>query len=279
MFRVLVNRFHKKSPEVFLKSLPKEVSLKALNQEVLSEEASLLVAQPEELLSKIHYSWLLTPFEKISDTLKPSVLSALNQETAEGIAQFHKIEKLSTPLAIPIKRFLVNTLYQKFEKRDVLPIPFLPQTALSSLSEFSKKKLILLIDFLGLYDLSEELRHIVDKTTLKNIYSNLSIQKQKFLQSSLHQKEKLVAGRLDIDLKSIDKRKLESVLHKRGILRLAKALSGEHPDLLWHIAHTLDSGRGNLLLRYYKEEAVAGVTSALALQVINVINFLKKSET
>lgn len=288
MFGVLVNRFHQKSPETFLRSLPKEVSQKTSIQEVLSDEASLLIAQPEERLTKIHYSWLVEAFDKIPDQLKPSVLSSLTEETASGITQLYctrpgsvnvdSARQSQIDLSYPVKRFLINTLYKNFEKREILPVPFIPKTTLSPLASLSKKQITKIIDFLGLYDLAEELRHIVDKNTLKNIYDKLSAPQQRFLRFSIHQKGKLVADRLNIELQAIDKKKLEIVLHKRGILRLAKALSGQHPDLVWHIAHTLDSGRGQLLLRYYQEEPISGISTALTLQVLNVIKFLKKSE-
>lgn len=278
MFRALVSRFHQKSPEVFLRSLPREVSQKASEEEVLSDEVPLLVAQPEQLLHQVHYSWLAEAFDKIPDPVKPSVLSSLKKETASGIAHLKNVEHSRVELSAPVKRFLINTLYKNFKKKDFLPAPFISKSPLSPLANLSKERLIAIIDFLGLYDLAEELRHIVDKNILKSIYAKLSMPKQRFLRSSIHQKEKLVADRLDLDLQATDQKKLNIVLHKRGILRLSKALSGQHPDLAWHIAHILDSGRGQLLLRYYREEPVPGISSALTTQVINVINFLKKSE-
>lgn len=279
VFRILVNRFHQKSPETFLKALPKETYQKVLEQEVLSEDTALLLAQPQELMSKVHYSWLADAFKKLPEPLKHAVLSALPAEAAEGISRQAQIQNSRTDLSPPIKRFLASILYKHFEKKNILPVPFLPKTPLSQLADKSKNQLIELIDFLSLYDLAEELRHIVDKNTIKHIYSTLSALKQRFLRACLYQKEKLIVGRLDVNLAIIDRRQLGLVLHKRGILRLAKALSGQHPDLLWHIAHTLDSGRGQLLMRYYKEQEIAGISPALSLQVMNVLNILSKSET
>lgn len=278
IFRVLVNRFHKKSPEAFLKTIPKELSQKVQSQEMLSEETALLFEQPQKLMSKVHYSWLTNALNKIPEQLKASVLSSLPIHTAEGLIQQTGIQKKERELSLPVKRFLAAILYTQFEKREILPVPFLPKTPLTQLADKSKSQLIQIIDFLGLYDLAEELRHIVDKNTIKHIYSTISIPKQQFLRTSLYQKEKLVVDRLDVDLGLIDRRKLDIVLHKRGILRLARALSGQHPDLIWHVTHRLDAGRGQVLMRYYKDEAIPGISPALTVQVMNVLNFLKKSE-
>jgi hypothetical protein len=126
-----------------------------------------------------------------------------------------------------------------------------------------------------MHDLSESIRHIVDKNQLKAIYNCLSPRKQQFLRMCLHQKEKITAPKLEIGRWDGDKKKLEQILHKRGLLRLGKALCGQHPQFFWYITRTFDTGRGAALARYYQEEPIPEISPLLIQQVLSLINFLK----
>jgi len=66
-------------------------------------------------------------------------------------------------------------------------------------------------------------------------------------------------------------------LHRRGIMRLGYALSGQHPDFIWHLSHRLDIGRGRLLKKNNFKNEIAGVTMPLQQQVANIINFINKT--
>ena len=130
-----------------------------------------------------------------------------------------------------------------------------------------------------MYDLAEGIRHIVDRKKLKAIYLCLSHREQAFLRICLHKKEKLAAPKLDIDKWDGSREMLHRVLHRRGMLRLGKALSGQERHFVWHLVHLLDTGRGNIILQYYAEQPVAGVTPLLIQQVVSVINFIKPKRT
>ncbi len=276
MFRILVNKYHRKSADAFLKNLPQEESKNVTNQNVISTEASALLVQPENLIDKVHYSWLLDAFEKIPDSLKPSVLASIPKQLREGLSKSFNLPLKQITLAPPYKRFLINALYTEFEKKEVLPLEFLPENPLFVLTTYPKAKLVSIIDYLGLYDLSEEIRHIVEKNLLTSIYAAIPLKKQQFLKNCLNQKEKIVTPRLDLENWDKDPEKLEKMLHKRGMIRLSHALSGQHPDFLWHVVHILDSGRGHVIVSHYKQEEIPAVTHALKDQVLNVINFLNK---
>lgn len=276
MFRVLVNKFHSKSADAFLRNLPNDESKNVSTQNVLSGEALHLLEQPEKLIDKVHYSWLLEAFEKIPDSLKNSVLASIPKPHREGLCKNFNLSPKPIALAPSYKRFLINTLYTQFEKKEVLPLEFLPENPLFILTTFPKAKLVSIIDYLGLYDLCDEIRHIVEKNLLTSIYAAIPEKKQQFLKSCLNQKEKIVTPRLDLENWDKDPEKLEKMLHKRGMIRLSHALSGQHPDFLWHIVHILDSGRGRLIISHYKQEEIPAVTKALETQVLNVINFLNK---
>src|SRR5262249_37799794 len=143
-------------------------------------------------------------------------------------------------IAPPIKSFILNMLYSYLKAEKHLPKEYLPESDLSALLKWSKKKLISLIDYLGLYDLAIEIRHIVNPNYLKNIYSCLTPKQQYFLKVCLHQKERLTTPKLGIDPTKQDCDRLKKLVHRRGLARLGKALAGQHMDAVWYLAHTLD---------------------------------------
>lgn len=179
------------------------------------------------------------------------------------------------PISNIAKAFILNRLYQYLEINEHLPIEYLPETEFSLLTKWTKAQFIDLIDYLGLYDLASEVRHIVNRNYLKNIYTCLTPKQFYYLKVCLHQKEQLVSPKLGIDPTKQDCPQLKRIIHRRGLLRLGRALCGQHADLVWHIAHTLDMGRDNLLLKEYQPEELPKVTQILKQQVLNLINFLK----
>lgn len=277
IFRILLNKYHSNSRDLFLKNMPKDEAAKVLDQNFTSIDVERLLIQPEFLLDKIHYSWFLEPFKRLPQGLQSATLASLPEMHAEGISKYLKIPLKKMQISAPFKRFLINTLYTQFEKKEILPNEFLPENPLSPLLGYPKQKLVAIIDYLGLYDLAEEIRHIVEKNLLKNIYACLSLKKQQFLKNILNQKEKLSAPRLELDYDSVERQNLETILHKRGLIRMSQALSGKHKDFVWHIVHLLDSGRGNVISSYYSQEEIPVVSNALTNQVIHVINFLNKT--
>ncbi len=279
MLRVLINRFHQGAPEALLKGLPAAEAEHVLVHTISLNEASQVMAKPSVFLKDIHYSWLQPVLETFSFSLQPMLISALPAESAASLSRLMNCPLLK-PASEVSKEFLLSSLCRKFMEKAPLPVSFLPETFASRLALMSKWQLIELIDFLGIYDLAEELRHIVDKVLLKAIYKCLSMKKQHFLRICLHQKEKLKAAKIGLINWKGDEVQLERLLHRRGLLRLSYALSGQSQDLMWHIIHRLDVGRGQIIKKNYSNKEVPGVTTFLSLQVLNTFNYLKKmSET
>jgi hypothetical protein len=276
MLRVLLSRYHQGAPEAFLGALPKEDVKEVISQEVISQDPAQAILHSKEVIQKIHYSWLVPVVKEFSPKMQPLIVHALPKGTSLSLTNSLKFPPTVQPLPVPIRLYLINILCEHLKVNSVLPPAFLPQTSLSPLINFKKRQLVELIDFLGLYDLADEIRHIVDKKYLKAIYKCLSIKKQHFLRICLHQKEKLSTSRIGLDRWNGDCQQMEKLLHRRGVIRLGYALSGQHPDFFWHIMHRLDTGRGNILAKYYTKEDIPGVTSALTQQVLSLMNFFKK---
>lgn len=277
MLRVLMNRYHQGAPSVLLEGLREEDAQLVLDQAITSSEASQIMLRPSELLGgQIHYSWLQPVIETFSPDMQPLLISALPKESAQALTKLMDKPKLPTPMPFA-RNFLLLVLCRKFSKRAVMPMQFLPETPLSPLVTLTKQQLLELIDYLGVYDLAEEIRHIVDKVLLKSIYACLTAKKQHFLRICLHQKEKLKAAKIGLVNWKGDASQLERLLHRRGLLRLSYALSGQPRDFVWHLAHRLDVGRGHILGKNFSDTEILGVSTFLAQQVLNTLNFLKRT--
>lgn len=272
ILKTLFNRYDAKVQEVLLKFLPPEAQQKLLEHDLQTSDLLPLLYQHQDTLERMHYSWLKPLLRQFPEQLMSFLISSLSQEQAAG---FQSSTMPEIHLSQPVKFFIQNQLYNLLDIDKHLPLELLPTTEMTPLAYLSKKDLMNLNDFLGLYDLSSEVRQIVNKTHLKNIYTCLSPKQFYYLKSCLHQKEKLVTPPLGIDPSKPDCPKLKQLIHRRGLVRLGKSLCGQHKDLVWYIAHILDTGRGKILLDHYKRDAIPAITSFLQFQVINVMNFLK----
>lgn len=279
LFRVLINRFHPGSANSFLQKMPQKEVQEILKQTVAAEECSFSVTWKQDLVSCIHYSWLLPIIQQFSPPLQDIVVTTLPEPQSTKLKTILKLKSLPKKISNPIKFFFLDQLFCKLGPKDIFPRQYLPNSSLSQLLECSKSQIVDLINLLSMHDLAETLRHIVDKKNLKWIYQHLRPKQQQYLRICLHQKEKIVAPKLAIDAWNRDPKKLESTLHVRGILRFSKALCGQHPQFIWHLTHILDTGRGQAVLKHYQEQAIPNITSYLVQQLQAAINFLNKKST
>ena len=268
--RVLINRFNPKAGNRLLNFLHEEDKQAVRDIEIDSTLLTPLLEQPQNGVAKIHYSWIEPLISHFPSSLQPAVLSSLTSEQKEGLDA-----QPSLPLPHFVRIFYLNQIYALLKIDEHFPLEYLPTTPLSSLLQWKKQELMHLADFLGLYDLAAEMRHIVNRDQLKNIYSCLTPKQFHYLKICLHQKEKIISPKLGLDFSQSNCAKLKQVVHKRGLIRLGKALCGEHRDFVWHLAHILDKGRGNLLLKEYRESPFEKVTPILKQQVMHLMNYLK----
>lgn len=276
MLRVLLNRYHEGATESVLEGLPKESSQKVLEQNIDALDPSKVLVQPVNKIKQIHYSWFISSLKKLSKNKRALALSVFPEPQATKLIEVLNETLVPLRQSVAIRTFLLNRLYPDFKLPDVLPVDYLPPSELTQLVKMKKAEIINLIDFLGLYDLAEEIRHIVDKKLLEKIYRCLSQRKHRFMRICLHQKEKLITQKLQLEHWDGDCQKLGKLLHHRGMVRLGYALSGQHQDLVWHIVHILDAGRGNKLTRYYHKSEIPGVSKALRSQSLAVMHFFKE---
>lgn len=277
MLRVLLNRYHQgASLETFLKGQPQEFVQNVLLQDVHSEDPSHVFSTPENALKGVHHSWITNAFSHIPEELHPLYLSLLPEQQMVSVAKSLSKKPKIGSVSPQVKHFLLQKLLPSLERDSVIEIEFLPKSVFRPLLDMKKEDLVELVNYLGIYDLASEMRHVVDKKTITNIYTCLSPKKQQFLRACLHQKEKLATPRLLLEKWDGECKILDTTLHNRGLLRLGKALVGQNRDLVWHLVHKFDIGRGKILIKHANDHEVPGVATALTQQVINVMNFLNQ---
>ncbi len=276
MLKVLLNRFHQGSLDDIIAILPEDQANSIKSMDIVSQELEPATLQLQDLLKGIHYSWVKPLIEEQPLEVQILSLSALPEPHCSKLMQLLHPDTKKKSLAKPLQAYLLQRLHQTLQKENILPVSYLPVSPLSVLAKSNKKELLTLVDYLGIYDLAEAIRQIVDKRNLKKVYQCLSDKKQQFLHSCLHQKERLVASRINLDEWDGDSRKLNQLLHRRGMMRLGTALSDQHPDLIWHICHTLDTGRAAIITKCIAKKKPAGVVPASAQQIINLMNYLNK---
>lgn len=275
MLRVFANRFNPSAGEALLKFLPKETMQAVLNQNIRSKDLSPLLNQPHALFQHLHYTWIKPAIDQFPERLHPLFISALNSEQVSGLYQ----DREPIALSSPVRNFLQNLIFNFLHTEKVLPFEYLPPSDLAVLTSWNKTQLVRLIDFLGIHDLASEVRRIVNKDHLKNIYSCLTPQQYNYLSICLHQREQIVAPKLGIDPSVKGCPHLKPILHRRGLVRFGKALCGQHPDFAWYLSRIFDKGRGRVILSAYQPQADPALTALLKTQVMNLMDFLKASHT
>lgn len=271
MLKVLLNRYHPKDQDALVKLLPLAEQQAILAHKIQTNDLSALLKQPKDVLETMDATWIQPILEKFPENWFPFLLATLPPSQAE------RLKKTSLPtlsLTPPVKEWMLKQICQHLPLDGHLPLELLPETSLSPLAKWPKARLLALADFLGIHDLASDIRQIVNTAQLKQIYACLTPKQLAYLKVCMRQKEKITSPKLEMDLTHPDCKKLQSLIHRRGLARLSKALSGQHPDLVWSIAYLMDKPRGEALLKSYELKAIPNVTSILTLQVTNLMNLL-----
>ena len=124
---------------------------------------------------------------------------------------------------------------------------------------------------MALYDLAFELKHIVDTKILKPLFSFFDKKETTFIKKISASLDPFSLGRMHLEKWDKKEHSLRQQLHKKGIFRLSIALHNESKDLLWHIAHRLDVGRGSLLLKGYENPVAVSITDSIQASIIELV--------
>lgn len=264
ILKSFLNQCPSEKRDVLVRFLP------ASEQSIIAELPDISIHEEgpsNHLLEHIHWSWFIPLIKSFPIREQRLFLRAINVSAQKNLGKTIKLTPSPEKITQTTIAFLRQTLLRSVAMDDLLPINCLPPSPLNLLLKIEKKKLTQLIDFLSLYDLSSELRQIVETKILKKIYSFLSEDEKKFLKLTAGHKEPYPSARISLDKWDGTKKSLRLTLHRIGLARLGAALSGQDPDLIWYVCHQLDSGRGKALEKLCVKEAIPGVSQWLAEQM------------
>ena len=231
----------------------------------------------ESQLEDIHYSWFASFLRTLPENEIRLFLSSLPEDQVVGLKKTLLFSNHLIPLTPCAEQFFRHTLYEKTtsDAKDLLPKPCLPETPLNALLSLSFTELLRLIDFLGLRDLAAETRQIIETVKLKQIYAALSKEEQEYLKLLLQKKEQLSFKRMELGKWDGGEETLKHHLRQRGLNRLAKALYGSHPSLIWHVSHRLESSLAGILLKLCVPLEHPRAAELLTSQVVDLIAYLQ----
>ncbi len=232
------------------------------------------------LIDTIHYSWFIPVLKIYPDKESSLFLLSMSPSYQEHLSKLLNINAQKIQLSKLAIGYFREILQQAIldKEESLLPIEYLPSSKLNILLTLSKKQLILLIDYLSMYDLALELKHIVETKTLKKIYSFLSEDEKSFLQKIIKHNPFYPSSRMKLEHADISEKKFKTYLHKYGINRLSKALSGESMDLLWYICHYLDIGRGTALFKACAKDKISGVSEIITSHILQICKMIKTKD-
>lgn len=219
-------------------------------------------------MENIHYSWFLPFLEALPKEVQSLFLALFPKEAMQELKELLHVEKITFS---PLSRFLLFQMYEKTYDKNVLPRHFLPSSDVNFLLDFSKKELTFLVDLLGIYDLAYEIRQIVDKTLLNKIYATLTKEELSFLNHVVKQSVKWIPPRLNLISWDGDAKKLQTLLHYRGLSRLAMAVCEEDKSYQWHLSRKFDIGRGGVLMKFFSGKYDPAMIPYFKGQVLDII--------
>ncbi|MES2200476.1 MAG: hypothetical protein V4489_09985 [Chlamydiota bacterium] len=276
--RAFIDKRAKETKESLLSFLPSEQKKEFSSALLCSSDLTLGFNQVRHLLQWTHYSWFAPFLRTLSENEISIFLSAFPEEKAKQLTECLLLSSPPTPLPPASKAFIQKKIIEALlvENPNLPPIEALPASSLKDLSDLTSENLSLLIDFLGLYDLAIEMRLVIDTVKIKKIKSILSKEEVFFLS--------LISGRQDpplfkqagLSLWNGNTKDLLTLLHKRGMNRLAKVLYPEDPNFVYYIKLRMSSDQAAIFSPLHKKSEHAKTYKILAGQIMDVLTFFKK---
>src|SRR3972149_9299419 len=154
-----------------------------------------------DLIDIVHYSWFL-PIMKIYPEDEANLfLHSLNKEQKKSIHKNLNIKANEDVLNKEAKKFFKSLLVKILIKKEdsLLPLDYLPDSEMNILLNFTKAKLVDLIDLMSMYDLAKELKMVVMTSSLKKIHSYLSEREKIILKKANEYKDPINSKNLMLE--------------------------------------------------------------------------------
>lgn len=278
MLQALATHFHKGPIEELSQYLPESERepFTSSNPELPFEAQT---QSAEDIFNSVHCSWLKAPMKEAPEPFQKLVLKSLSDEYSNDLAITVALPKEEEKLSPPVKHFILNLFRSRYAKNLKVIPPNENPGELASLSSWHHEKIKELSFLLGLWDLSEEIRRVIDKKRLKTIFKCLEPREQIFLKNCLQGRDKLALPSIVLERWKGECKELRALITKRGLSRIAKALSGHPLETIKIICRNLNTSLAKQLVAYIKHKSIRGVTPIAINQVKQAIKFLDQQKS
>lgn len=227
-------------------------------------------------IKHIHFSWFITPLKELAREIKLLFLSILTDEQRGKLYELFNLSGSHIYCSPIMRPFLANALRLKiYQKMEIVSENCLPPSECNVLLSLERNFLLNLMDLLGVYDLSANLRHVIDGALLQKVHSSISKSQLLFLNYCSKQPTKWPSNKLDLSKWDGTKHSLQHMLHSMGLARFGKALALEDESFKWHILHHLDTGRASVVEEAMKQKQDSVVHNYFKNQVLHIVRQYK----
>ncbi len=243
----------KRAPETssYFKFLPESTLIQVKTEK--SHKNPLPDLSLKELFGKIDDSWYLDVFSKFSTADLAFYLSLFPQKKGRILSDKLSLELPLYSFSHDFEIYSLNLLFnQIFQSAPPLPLSYLPDFPLSFLMEGNSEKLHKLCFYLGLFDVTSELKSVINGAILKQIEKSLFTDEVTFCREISEFRHILSLGLIGLATWNEDSDLLRKVIFERGLYRLSIALSEATDDFIWYIHHMLNKESAIKILNFSK---------------------------
>jgi len=272
----LIEKFHGKAE--LLKASFSPALIEKLEQTPMPEDKGAVI--PSGFIdipfgfSSFHFSWILPLFQDRSDFEKALFISVLPHDMGTQLRNRLKIKERPLSLTPRVRKWVCEEMLAKICPHVLFSEDVIEDSPISKLQMLSKRELELLSDYIGLFDLAEELRKVIDKPTITKVYAELSSKEIVFLEQCLTRRFLWRLPPIGLDTWLKNPLGFRHVLQKRGLARLCVGLSGEDPFLIEKLIFTLDMGRAKILKHLVKSSPIEPATTLVQKQILELFDLL-----
>jgi hypothetical protein len=261
--RSLIEAFPHPLTAKVVEALPPELSARFGSQSQKVHPKAFLCV-PSKILRTIHPSWHEEIAACCPGILRPVFTKCMLHEMQQPVT-----ESVPPPA---VKEFVLGACLSAWPDSTVPGVEFIEQTQFSALLQAS---IDVVISLLAVFEIAADVRKIVEKKVLLQLWARLSPLQQRFLRS-LHAPS--LSPRISVKefLQRSDEEASQLLFHT-GAERLGWALCGEPPIFLWHLFHRMERAHA-LEIRAALENTPKNEENAAKKQLVLVQQFLQRTQ-
>lgn len=248
--KTLLKKLHKGNIDTFQSYLT-EQDLAAFNDVEYIPQSIDTYLSYQSFLSQFHPIRIYESVKELPEEMQDLTFSSLPENQIANIQKRFTLPIKQIPECYK-KLFMKKLLEHMYEKMPIVQ-EFDPNAAHDKLLQLPSYLIIRLCDLLGMYDLSIEIRHVINQKMLQNIYHAITDTQSHFLRRHLQSSEYHPdIPKLNLSSWSGDKTSLSKAIHYRGLIRFCVALSNYESSVLKFLSYKLDPQRSEFLNDYTK---------------------------